>query len=177
MFSLNLPKGRVMPRKQIEIIEKEKKRYLMAQKVLFICLYNLFLFFMEFYFFSNRTPLHYAAMNNRIAAARILMNSFDIDVNKKNHAGQTPLERAADAGFADFVRVLLENPEVDVNKEDGLGWTPLHSAASRGRYDAVKVLLAHPSIEINKKRVLGVSFFIDFGLRFMMLLIVDMHQF
>ncbi|OHT10212.1 hypothetical protein TRFO_20499 [Tritrichomonas foetus] len=35
IFRLNLPKGKVMPRQQIELIEKEKKRYLLAQKVLF----------------------------------------------------------------------------------------------------------------------------------------------
>lgn len=95
-------------------------------------------------------------MNNRVAAVRILLSAFDIDLNARNNAGQTALERAADAGFHEIVKLLIDTKDIDINIGDGLGWTPLHSASSRGRYETVKLLVNHPSIEINKKRVLGV---------------------
>lgn len=32
-FKLNMPSGKILPHKQIEIIEKETKRYMVAQKI------------------------------------------------------------------------------------------------------------------------------------------------
>lgn len=117
-------------------------------------------------------------MNNRVAAVRILLSSFDIDVNAKNNAGQTALERAADSGFHEIVSLLLNSKDIEINSADGLGWTPLHSASSRGHYEAVKLLINHPMIEINKRRVLGVFFFYGFIEQlFMMLLIVVIQIF
>jgi hypothetical protein len=77
----------------------------------------------------GHTPLMLAAINNRVAAARILMDSgADPDVRTK--AGWTALTYAAWRGHPEIVRLLLARG-ADTRVVDREGWTILDYASWR----------------------------------------------
>jgi ankyrin repeat protein len=79
----------------------------------------------------GQTPLHVAALNDRLDVAKLLVAS-KADVNAAASNGSTPLHLAAAKGNKDIAELLL-NSKADVNAVDHDGWSPLHSAITYGR--------------------------------------------
>lgn len=71
-------------------------------------------------------------------AAMALARMPQLDVHRRNRAGETGLMIAALKGREDIVRVLLERGAA----ADPEGWTPLHYAAAGGSRALVALLLA-----------------------------------
>jgi ankyrin repeat protein len=88
---------------------------------------------------DHDTPLHLAADQGKLAAARLLLER-GAGVHVRNKLGRTPLHDAMPGGFLDVVRLLLEHG-ADVEARDDDHVTPLHVAAQSGKYEAVQVLL------------------------------------
>ncbi|CAM6097004.1 unnamed protein product [Calypogeia fissa] len=63
----------------------------------------------------KRTPLHYAAVENRVEVVRELLNSRSVDVNAADRDGFTALHLASLKGHGEIVRLLLENRVIDPN--------------------------------------------------------------
>ena len=89
--------------------------------------------------FQNKlgeTPLMFAAFNNQLELAQVLI-ARGADVNRK---GWTPLHYAATRGHREMIRLLLEhNAYIDSEAENGT--TPLMMAAYLAPPLAVKLLL------------------------------------
>lgn len=87
------------------------------------------------------TPLHWASDRGQAAAARLLLEQGQADVNavEKRVFRRTPLHFAALSGSSETVRVLLDF-HANVNSKDYRGWTPAHSAAYAGDQQVLVML-------------------------------------
>lgn len=88
---------------------------------------------------KQANPLHFAAANGNVAAARVLLEAgFDVDSKTEN--GTTALGLAARFGHPEMTRLLLEaGASVDAPKS-GVE-TPLYAAAAAGSLDVCRLLL------------------------------------
>lgn len=91
----------------------------------------------------GRTPLHYAALNGRLAAAQVLLEAGARAKHNLNEKGESPLFAAARGGHAEVVGLLLEQLELrDVDARSSAGDTPLSVAVENGHPDVMeKVML------------------------------------
>jgi ankyrin repeat protein len=81
---------------------------------------------------EGRDPLHYAAMNNDVAAVRErLAAGVPVDLSE-HRAHYTPLHFAVDNGALDAARVLLD-AGADIEARADRDITPLHLAVNRWR--------------------------------------------
>ncbi|VDD89908.1 unnamed protein product [Enterobius vermicularis] len=87
----------------------------------------------------GRTPLHYAAMEGNIRAARELI-TFNADVTAKDRNGMTPLHTAAAYGSLLVVRLLVDTG-ARILDTDSQGNTALHLAAKSGHRKIVQTIL------------------------------------
>lgn len=87
------------------------------------------------------TPLHYAAMHGRTAAAAVLLD-HGADVNSADHAGWTPLLLAVLGGQAQTAELLLEHG-ADPDAPSRSRRLALWLAASRGDNDCAEMLLRY----------------------------------
>ncbi len=88
--------------------------------------------------YTGMACLHFAARNNRHAAAQLLLDA-GAKVNQRNKTGATALHLAAARGHADMAIMLLrEGAEIDAHDRDGL--TPLHLAAQHNHPEMVALL-------------------------------------
>lgn len=87
--------------------------------------------------------MHYAALNNDLAAAEARMVAGD-DLNQGDRQGFTPLHLAAQQGSIDVARLLLKHGAC-VDQPNSFGNTPLFIAVfnSQGRGDLIKLLREH----------------------------------
>lgn len=92
---------------------------------------------------GHRTPLHYAAMGNRAAIAKVLLDR-GANIHATDHDDQTPLHYAADA-FGDLSTAqLLLDRGADPKRRDEYGCEVLHRAlrgSAPQSYGLVKRLL------------------------------------
>lgn len=91
---------------------------------------------------DGSTALHWAAYQDNLPLARMLIGAH-ADVNAKTRLeGLTPLFMACQNGDAAMIDLLLTNG-ADANQVNSLGTTPLMVAASSGSVPAVTALIAH----------------------------------
>ena len=90
---------------------------------------------------TQRTALHYAALCNNEAMARLLIESFEADKEARDNGGSTPLHLAARSGNEAVVRLLMESPEADKEAKENSGYTPLHLATIGGHEAVVRLLV------------------------------------
>ena len=96
---------------------------------------------------DGSTALHWAAYDNNLELARILLKAR-ADVNAKTRLeGMTPLYMACQNGSAPMIELLLANG-ANANGANSMGTTPLMEAAASGSAPAVEALLAHGA-EVN----------------------------
>nr|WP_223158783.1 ankyrin repeat domain-containing protein [Wolbachia endosymbiont of Pentalonia nigronervosa] len=92
---------------------------------------------------NNRTPLHWAALNDHLNVVKYLISrGANLHIIDKN--GYTPLHRAAGGGALDVVKYFIEEEHLDINlnsSDDSYHWTPLHIAAYTNKLDIVKYLI------------------------------------
>lgn len=87
----------------------------------------------------GRTPLHYAAMNGRVDATRVLLGAGAPATHHFNVRNESPLFLAAREGHAGVVGLLLGALECeDVNLPASCGETPLSVACANGHPDVVE---------------------------------------
>ncbi|CAN0104547.1 unnamed protein product [Scytosiphon promiscuus] len=86
------------------------------------------------------TPLHWAAIANRVDFVQLLLD-HGARVDSRDHAGRTPLFSCCAFGAVDAAVLLLER-NADGNAEDSRGLTPLHAAAAGGHLQVAEELLA-----------------------------------
>ena len=100
---------------------------------------------------NNRTPLHYACSANSVKNVEHLLDTPEIDVNKKDVDKRTPLHYCCFCSKKSdqIVQLLLNKDGTIVNSKDLYGDTPCHLALKEGRYDVVKLLLQCEAIDVN----------------------------
>ena len=84
---------------------------------------------------TGKTPLHYAAINNKEESFQFLVDTAGGDIDVRDHVGATPLHFAVRWGSESIVRFILRKkgtkaPSV-LNLGDRLGRTPIHYAATQ----------------------------------------------
>ena len=89
---------------------------------------------------EGRSPLHYAAMANRVTETEERLAAGD-DPNLGDRLGFTPLHLAAQEGSLEAARVLLDHGAT-IDAVNAFGNTPLFVAVfnSRGRGDVIALL-------------------------------------
>ena len=91
----------------------------------------------------GKLPLMEAAIKNRSAIVKILLDR-NADPNiKPDHYGQTALMLAASLGRGEIVKTLLANGAAPNLRDDANSQTALIMATIKGHTDIVKTLLAH----------------------------------
>ena len=104
---------------------------------------SFFFFFFFFFFFQfQRTPLHTAALNNKIEAVAALI-SHGADVNARTKWGMTPLMDASWLGHAKVVEALLDagaDKELKATSGRFEGKTALDMARDENEGDVVAIL-------------------------------------
>ena len=100
---------------------------------------------------EDKTPLHDAARNGRVAIVAIvsMLIAAGANVNAKSSGGETPLYGAAYLGHAPVVSVLIA-AGADVNAKNDGGYAPLHRVAVRSRASIVSILIA-AGADVNAK--------------------------
>lgn len=88
---------------------------------------------------NDKTPLHFAAMNNHIDTAEMLI-SKGANVNAKDFDGNTPLHLAASGGNPEMCKLLIEKG-AEVNAKNTEGRTPLDLAAAGGHRQTAELLI------------------------------------
>jgi ankyrin repeat protein len=86
---------------------------------------------------TERTPLHWYAIGDDIAAMRAILQ-HGAEANPTGPHGEKPIHEAALHSLGS-VQLLVEHG-ADVQARDDLGNTPLHSAAEAGKTDVVRFL-------------------------------------
>lgn len=86
----------------------------------------------------GNSVLSIAITEKSIDAAKLLINSPSIDLERPNLAGETPLMMASYLGLLDIVKYLVEQRSVEINHP---GWCALHYAATNGHESIVRFLL------------------------------------
>ncbi|CBN77591.1 expressed unknown protein [Ectocarpus siliculosus] len=86
------------------------------------------------------TPLHWAAMLNRVDFMLLLLD-HGADVDSRDFAGRTPLFCCAAFGGVEAAALLLER-NADENAKDSRGLTPLHAAAAGGHLEVADELIS-----------------------------------
>lgn len=81
-------------------------------------------------------------------AARILVTSGSVDVNRRDETGRSILGWAAGDGLVDITKILLDTPGIQKNSLTPSGKSPLASAATGGHIVTVKLLLDDPEVDI-----------------------------
>ncbi len=96
----------------------------------------------------NYTPLHLAAIHDKVEVAQFLIGQ-GADIESKNDTGTTPLHMAAIGGSYRIAKMLIEKG-ADVNASNDGKYTPLHWAARRG-YKDIAALLLDNGADINAR--------------------------
>jgi len=76
------------------------------------------------------TPLHRAAANAHVEAAKVLCAQKGVDLNAADRDNVTPLGDAAAKGHVDVILFLCAQKGININAADRDGMTPLHHASS-----------------------------------------------
>lgn len=92
------------------------------------------------------TPLHAAAMQGKVEAMKMLLDTGKVAVDRKCKSGRTPLSSAAQRGYIDAVSLLLQRG-ARADQADIYGQLPLHLAAGRNREAVVRKLLQEPNAD------------------------------
>lgn len=100
---------------------------------------------------GQRTLLHHACQQGRVAVARFLLEGGGADPLVYDDQGQTPLDKACEYGRLEVVRVLVQacpvfleiDPSVDgyPRGNGGRWYTPLHLAVKFNHLEVVQFLL------------------------------------
>eukprot|EP00003_Mantamonas_plastica_P004478 TRINITY_DN1354_c2_g1_i6.p1 TRINITY_DN1354_c2_g1~~TRINITY_DN1354_c2_g1_i6.p1 ORF type:complete len:3511 (+),score=1204.02 TRINITY_DN1354_c2_g1_i6:206-10534(+) len=90
--------------------------------------------------FEGLTPLHHAVTWDLITSVRLLVDTFNADVNKKTHFGETALHLAAKKGAVRSLNYLV-NKGADLECGNLAGNKPMHFAAYEGQVAAMECLL------------------------------------
>jgi len=92
--------------------------------------------------YTGYTALMYAAINNNVQIAYILLSHSTAHLDVRDKFGNTALHLAAQRNSLDVMRQLLDaKAPIDVQNHEGI--TPLMMAANTGRIEAVKLLLKY----------------------------------
>jgi len=91
---------------------------------------------------SGFAPLHWAAMQETVDAAKLLLEVGANVAVKQGKYGGTPLQYAASHGSVEICRVLLSH-DASVDQPDNFGLTPLMRAVVDGKLDTARFLIEH----------------------------------
>ncbi|GAG33416.1 unnamed protein product, partial [marine sediment metagenome] len=92
---------------------------------------------------TTLTPLDYAAINNQVRAAEMLLNA-GADPNRASGWQHSALYVAVEKDYRDLAVLLLQRgAKVDVPSGAGGGERPLHVAAAANHLEMIELLLAH----------------------------------
>ena len=103
---------------------------------------SFFFFFFFFFFQIQKTPLHKAALHNKIEAVAALI-SHGADVNAREEDGYTPLMWASYYGYAKVVEALLDagaDKELKATSGRREGKTALDLARDKNEGSVVEIL-------------------------------------
>jgi ankyrin repeat protein len=88
----------------------------------------------------NCTPLHYAANNKQVEAARVLI-AAGANITAMSSTGCMPLHYAAASGSEEMISLVMSHgaPVISTDRD---GWTALHYAVSKASPAGVELLVA-----------------------------------
>lgn len=99
------------------------------------------------------SPLHVAAMRDRVEEARVLIQA-GAKVNTKSSDKMAPLHFAAARGFTEMVTLLIQGG-ANLDPLDSSDRTPLYLAVTRSHFDIVEMLL-ECGAKVNIEEVHGI---------------------
>jgi ankyrin repeat protein len=94
------------------------------------------------------SALIWAAQNNKVALANLLLKEYRANANTTDNRSRTPVFHAIQFGSEKMIRTLLEST-ADINWQDDRNQTPLLYALQRRHLSMARVLLRHfnPSVD------------------------------
>ncbi|OAA64050.1 Ankyrin repeat-containing domain protein [Cordyceps fumosorosea ARSEF 2679] len=100
---------------------------------------------------NDRSPLHTAARERKVAIADGLLKTNPKLSQKKDDDGRYAIHWAASSNCLDIVVMLANQSSFDPDVQDGSGWTPLMIAASVPESDDVIKVLLKAGADVNEK--------------------------
>ncbi|KAI6218180.1 Ankyrin repeat-containing protein [Aphelenchoides fujianensis] len=85
-------------------------------------------------------PLHHVVFMNDVQLVRRLLKDPNVEINKRNAAGDTPLHIAVERGYKEITRMLLE-AGASVRAKNNDGWSPMVEAISYGDRQTITEML------------------------------------
>ena len=89
---------------------------------------------------DNNTPLHFAALNGRLAVVKYFIEDLKCDPNSRGQWGRISLHHASENGHLDVIQYLIDTQHCDPSCTDEDKYTLLHHASLNGHLATVKCL-------------------------------------
>ena len=110
---------------------------------------------------EGATPLHWAVINDKAEAVRLLIKNEKVDVNEKDNFQRSALLLAAASNSPNAMRVLLSSGRItDANAADQRLTTPLIASCESKSVECIKLIIDASktiSVDFNKRNVDGVT--------------------
>ncbi|MCJ1447456.1 MAG: hypothetical protein MMC23_007967 [Stictis urceolatum] len=105
------------------------------------------------------TALNWAVAEDRLDPVKLLLRSFEVNVNRTNRMADGPLHVACQAAASEpIIEALLDHPYLNINMKNEKGWSILHWALRHQKMSLTLLLTGRDDLDMNSRDDQGSSY-------------------